>query len=110
MTPPSRRPPCARPRRSAACRACRLLDGAPVDLHHHGLGEAFGRCREHLDVAFAAVAPATGSPQVSDESLDVRWWPVDALPSGVVPDLAERLPRVVAATRLLPGRARAARP
>jgi 8-oxo-dGTP pyrophosphatase MutT (NUDIX family) len=40
----------------------------------------------HLDVRFVALAPADAVPAVSDESLDVRWWPVDALPD---PDLVE---------------------
>ncbi|MEU6134032.1 NUDIX hydrolase [Nocardioides sp. NPDC047086] len=34
----------------------------------------------HLDVRFLAVAPAGAVPTVSEESLDVRWWPVDAIP------------------------------
>ncbi len=35
----------------------------------------------HLDVRFLAVAPDGAAHVVSDESVDVRWWPVDALPS-----------------------------
>ncbi|MEO5708611.1 MAG: NUDIX domain-containing protein [Nocardioidaceae bacterium] len=43
-------------------------------------------CREHervthLDVRFLALAPEGAVPEVSEESLDVRWWPVDALPT-----------------------------
>lgn len=34
----------------------------------------------HLDVRFLAVAEPDGSHVTSEESLDVRWWPVDALP------------------------------
>ena len=34
----------------------------------------------HLDVRFAARARAGVHPAASEESLDVRWWPVDALP------------------------------
>lgn len=34
----------------------------------------------HLDVRFVAVAPSGAVPAVSEESLDVRWWPVDAIP------------------------------
>ena len=71
----------------------------PVDLHRHALSAAFGRCREHLDVAFVAVAGAEVRASVSEESLDVAWWPVDRLPDGVVPDLAERLGPVVEAVR-----------
>jgi hypothetical protein len=34
----------------------------------------------HLDVRHVAVAQPGAGPRISDESLDVRWWPVDALP------------------------------
>lgn len=34
----------------------------------------------HLDVRYAARAPAGAQEVVSDESLALRWWPVDALP------------------------------
>lgn len=34
----------------------------------------------HLDVRYAAMAPAHAQQEVSEESLDVRWWPIDALP------------------------------
>ena len=52
----------------------------PVQLDRHRLVGSFGACREHLDVRYAAVAPAGARAQVSVESHDVRWWPVDALP------------------------------
>ena len=48
----------------------------------------------HLDVRFVAVADAGAEPVVSDESLDVRWWPSDSLPT---PDLSE--PVALARTR-----------
>ncbi|HEX8498003.1 MAG TPA: NUDIX hydrolase [Actinomycetales bacterium] len=73
-----------------------LLPG-PVELHRHQLSAAFGRCLEHLDVAYAATAG--GRPVVSDESDDVAWWPVDALPATAVPDLVTRLPGIVRAVR-----------
>jgi ADP-ribose pyrophosphatase YjhB (NUDIX family) len=59
----------------------------PVHLDRHVLVGDFGRCREHLDVRYAATAPAGAEPHVSGESLDVRWWPVDALPDGHVEEL-----------------------
>ncbi|MBM7515723.1 NUDIX hydrolase [Nocardioides nitrophenolicus] len=34
----------------------------------------------HLDVRYVAAAPADAVAVVSDESLAVRWWPVDDLP------------------------------
>ena len=58
-----------------------VLDPAPVQLSEHAVpfcgpdGDV-----HHLDVRFLAVAPASGLHAVSDESLDVRWWPTDALP------------------------------
>ncbi|MBM0126323.1 NUDIX hydrolase [Pimelobacter simplex] len=34
----------------------------------------------HLDVRYVAAAPVDATAVVSDESLAVRWWPVDGLP------------------------------
>jgi hypothetical protein len=34
----------------------------------------------HLDLQFVAVAPRSAIA-VSDESLDLRWWPVSGLPA-----------------------------
>jgi 8-oxo-dGTP pyrophosphatase MutT (NUDIX family) len=57
------------------------FDPVPVhlDLHTVGFCDPRGEVR-HLDVRYCAVAPAGARHGVSDESLDVRWWPVDALP------------------------------
>lgn len=38
------------------------------------------RVVHHLDVRFLAVVAADAVPAVSEESLDVRWWPTGALP------------------------------
>ena len=57
------------------------LDPDPIHLDEHAVtfcGEA--GLVHHLDVRFLAVAPAGAVPAVSEESLDVRWWPVDGLP------------------------------
>lgn len=51
-----------------------------VDLDRHTLIGNFGRCREHFDVRYAAVAPRDSRIAASAESLDVAWWPVNALP------------------------------
>ena len=60
------------------------LDPEPVHLDEHVVGFCDPRGDvHHLDVRFAARAPAGVRPEVSDESLDVRWWPVDALPDGI---------------------------
>ncbi|MGN6637115.1 MAG: NUDIX hydrolase, partial [Oryzihumus sp.] len=68
---------------------------ALLDLDRHALVGSFGRCREHLDLRFTAVAERDGGHEVSAESLDVRWWPVDGLPE----DAGEELPRLIAAAR-----------
>ncbi len=75
------------------------LDGRPADLHRHDLSAAFGRCREHLDVAFLLVAPAAAVPAASEESERVAWFDVDALPPDVVADLPPRLARARALLR-----------
>jgi 8-oxo-dGTP pyrophosphatase MutT (NUDIX family) len=57
------------------------LDPVPVQLSEHAVpfcgpnGEV-----HHLDVRYVATAPEGAAHEVSDESLDLRWWPVDALP------------------------------
>ena len=58
-------------------------------LHRHDLAAAFGRCTAHWDLRVAAVAPQDAQVAISDESDDVRWWPVDALPEPTDPDLAD---------------------
>jgi 8-oxo-dGTP pyrophosphatase MutT (NUDIX family) len=70
----------------------------PVDLDRHALSSAFGPCAEHLDVRYAVVAPDGAAPVVSDESSDVAWFPVDALPHGAV-DLDRLVGAAVAAVR-----------
>lgn len=50
----------------------------------------------HLDVRFVAVAPEGAAHLVSEESLDVRWWPVASLgtasgPPGVESELVEAI-------------------
>ena len=59
------------------------LDPEPVHLDRHEVRfcDPRGPVR-HLDVRFLAVAPPQAVHAVSEESLDVRWWPVDALPAG----------------------------
>ena len=45
---------------------------------------------QHLDVRFLAEIGADVEPAVSEESLDVRWWPVDALPTDE-PDMVQMI-------------------
>jgi 8-oxo-dGTP pyrophosphatase MutT (NUDIX family) len=58
------------------------FDPAPLHLDRHAVDFCDPRGTvHHLDVRYAAVAPAGSGARASDESLDVRWWPVDALPA-----------------------------
>jgi 8-oxo-dGTP pyrophosphatase MutT (NUDIX family) len=57
------------------------LDPAPVHLDTHAVPFCGGPGTRHLDVRFVAVAPAVATPEVSAESVDVRWWPVEELPT-----------------------------
>ncbi|WP_144873610.1 NUDIX hydrolase [Microbacterium sp. 1.5R] len=65
------------------------------DLDHHELSAAFGRCASHLDVGVAIVVADEGALQVSEESEDVRWWPIDALPDEVPPQFHRRVAGVL---------------
>ena len=56
-----------------------VVRDAPARLDRHRVGCHGGSW--HLDVQYVAVAPPGALAQISDESLDLRWWPVDALPA-----------------------------
>jgi 8-oxo-dGTP pyrophosphatase MutT (NUDIX family) len=58
------------------------LSGEPVKLDRHEVPCA-GRDHPpsyHLDVQYAAVAPRDAAAVISEESLDLRWFPYDGLP------------------------------
>ena len=57
------------------------LDPRPVLLDEHAVPFCGSGDVHHLDVMFRAVAGDGAQHQVSDESLDVAWWPIGALPS-----------------------------
>jgi 8-oxo-dGTP pyrophosphatase MutT (NUDIX family) len=57
------------------------LHPSPVHLDEHAVGFCDPRGTvHHLDVRYAALAPEGSRHRTSEESLDVRWWPVDGLP------------------------------
>lgn len=65
-----------------------LLPGGPARLDRHHTP-----CAWHLDVQYAAVAPAGAVAAISDESLDLRWYPyeeVAAVADASVVRLVER--------------------
>ncbi|WP_244906969.1 NUDIX hydrolase [Rathayibacter caricis] len=75
------------------------LGSLPLDLDRHGLGGGFGRCSRHWDIGYGAIADPSALVVVSDESEDVAWFPVDALPEEVPPGFAGRLAGAVRAAR-----------
>jgi 8-oxo-dGTP pyrophosphatase MutT (NUDIX family) len=50
-------------------------------VHVHALTCSLGVPTRHLDLQFVARAPAGAQIHLSDESVDLRWWPIDALPA-----------------------------
>ena len=57
------------------------FDPEPLCLDEHAVEFCSDRGTvHHLDVRFVAVADPAGAHATSEESLDVRWWPADALP------------------------------
>ena len=57
--------------------------GGPLRLDRHPVRPAPDRsAADHLDVQYLALASHHGPIEVSAESLDLRWWPADALPAG----------------------------
>jgi 8-oxo-dGTP pyrophosphatase MutT (NUDIX family) len=59
-----------------------VIDPAPVHLDVHPITCSLGVPTRHFDVRFTVRAPHGALAVRSDESDDLRWWPVDGLPSG----------------------------
>ncbi|MGW1164691.1 NUDIX hydrolase [Streptomyces sp. NPDC002550] len=69
-----------------------LLPGGPVRLDRHPIPAP---CHWHYDVQYAVLAPPGAVQAISDESLDLRWFPYDE-----VADVAdESVVRLLEATR-----------
>lgn len=77
------------------------IEGLRIDpnlaaIHVHPLTCSLGVPTRHLDLQFLAYAPGGAEIAISDESLDLRWWPIDKLPAGIDSGLSGL---VAAATR-----------
>ena len=58
-----------------------MVEAEPLHLSRHQVEFCDPRGPvDHLDVRFLALLGPDTEPVVSEESIDVRWWPVDALP------------------------------
>jgi 8-oxo-dGTP pyrophosphatase MutT (NUDIX family) len=76
-----------------------VVEPEPLHLDAHVVGFCAGHHRvRHLDVRFLARAPHGAAPEVSEESIDVRWWPVDDLPTDD-PDMLRMVELALARTR-----------
>jgi 8-oxo-dGTP pyrophosphatase MutT (NUDIX family) len=64
------------------------MDSTLAAIHVHPVTCSLGVPTRHLDLQFLAHAPAQAAAVISDESLDLRWWPMDALPGGADDGLA----------------------
>lgn len=76
------------------------VDGLRIDpelaaVHVHPVTCSLGVPTRHLDLQFVAHAPPGARIAISDESEDLRWWPVDALPDGTDHALAHLVSRAL---------------
>lgn len=76
--------------------ALELVGRAPVRLDRH---PAPCGVEHHLDVQFLVLAEDDAPVLVSEESLEVAWWPVDALPAPAVAGLADLIAAGLALAR-----------
>ena len=58
------------------------LDPTLAAIHVHPVTCSLGVPTRHLDLQFIATAAADAEIAISDESLDLRWWPIGDLPEG----------------------------
>ncbi|RVW05244.1 NUDIX hydrolase [Rhodococcus xishaensis] len=74
------------------------IDTALLSAHTHPITCSLGVPTRHLDLRFLVKAPEGAPITISDESRDLRWFPVDDLPDGAEADTITHLVRM-AATR-----------
>jgi 8-oxo-dGTP pyrophosphatase MutT (NUDIX family) len=73
-----------------------VITPEPVHLDVHPITCSLGVPTRHFDVRFTVRAPRGARPVQSDESDDLRWWPVKSLPEGAE-DLTELMEAAVPA-------------
>lgn len=59
------------------------IEPRPIHLDVHPITCSLGVPTRHFDVRFLVRAPVGAKPVRSAESVDLQWWPLDALPSNV---------------------------
>ncbi len=75
-----------------------VLDPEPLDLDVHPLTCSLGVPTRHLDIRFLIRAPAGAEAIITDESLQLEWFPFSRLPTPLGASVAELIER--AGTRL----------
>ncbi|QUQ70935.1 NUDIX hydrolase [Kutzneria sp. CA-103260] len=67
------------------------IESTPLHVDVHAITCSLGKPTRHFDVRFLVRAPVGAKPVRSAESVDLQWWPVEALPSNVdtVPELVD---------------------
>jgi 8-oxo-dGTP pyrophosphatase MutT (NUDIX family) len=73
------------------------IDPEPVHVDVHPITCSLGLPTRHFDVRFRVRAPVGAQPIRSAESVDLQWWPVNALPTE--PSAETGLPEMLAAAR-----------
>jgi 8-oxo-dGTP pyrophosphatase MutT (NUDIX family) len=58
------------------------IGAMPAALHVHPVTCSLGVPTRHLDIQFVVRAPVGAQITRSDESLDLKWWPLSGLPAG----------------------------
>ena len=67
------------------------LDAVPLALHTHPITCSLGVPTRHLDLRYLAIAPAGSRAVISDESDDLRWFPLTDLPARAEHDTIAQL-------------------
>jgi 8-oxo-dGTP pyrophosphatase MutT (NUDIX family) len=67
------------------------IDPSLLAVHTHPITCSLGQPTRHLDLRFLVHADPAAEPMISDESIDLAWWPVTALPENREPGVLERM-------------------
>jgi 8-oxo-dGTP pyrophosphatase MutT (NUDIX family) len=70
------------------------IDPLLLSAHTHPITCSLGAPTRHLDLRFLVWAGVGATPVRSDESQDLRWWPVDDLPDGAEKETIDHLVRL----------------
>ncbi|MCB8909313.1 NUDIX hydrolase [Rhodococcus rhodochrous] len=76
-----------------------VIDPELLSAHTHPIMCSLGVPTRHLDLRFLVTAPVGARPVRSNESTDLQWWPVDALPPEAEHETIAHMVRLAAARR-----------